>query len=170
MRACRPQGAAVEYSVQQKATPPHRRSIIPIRQRQSTIDLARSSCTQRAWSHHVVLCFFGAAGFTWLAPSASSSLCGADRSATYSRSGAVRQYHNRSHHHHFLCVLRIFFRLTWIHKVQAGILGYVRSLNTMPPHHTLAALCVGAPRTGPASHSHRLRVFACLPFAATSSF
>ena len=148
----------------------------------------------------------------------SSSLCGAGRSAAYSRSGAafvraaehchdvhetasfnhisivfcvmkvadrlnsdlfssvsalqitVLFDHRRSHHHHFLCVFRIPFQLTWTHKVRASIPGHVGSLNTIPPHHTLSASCFCVPRAGAASHSHLLRVFLCLPFAATSLF
>ena len=65
--------------------------------------------------------------------------------------------HRRSHHHHFLCVFRIPFRLTWTHKVQASIPGYVRSLSTVPPHYTLSASCFLC--------SSCWRKFALTPFA-----
>ena len=72
--------------------------------------------------------------------------------------------HRRSHHHHFLCVFRIPFRMTWTHEVQASILGYVRSLSTILPHYTLSASCFLC--------SSCWRKFALTPFArvGTCSF
>ena len=79
-------GTAVECSAQERQRCYSVDLTLPKRSRESTNDCGRSSSTCSAWSHDVVLCFFGATEFSWRI--SSSSLREADRSAEYSSDGA----------------------------------------------------------------------------------
>ena len=79
-------GAAVECSAQKRQRCCSVDLTLPKRSRESTNDCGRSSSTWSAWSHDMVLCFFGATKFSWR--TSSSSLLEADRPAEYSSDGA----------------------------------------------------------------------------------
>ena len=82
--------------------------------------------------------------------------------------------HRRPHHHHFLCVFRIPFRLTWTHKVQAST-TWVRkvsehSTTTLHTFSIVFFVFLVLAQIGTHTFCACWHMFVRLPFAATCSF